>query len=297
MTVGLKIGKNNMQTGRNLTFFYKHNVPSGKIRGQQICEYLGAKEHLIDGYENDTCIYVKHIPPKDFPEHSYIDIVDSKNLVNWANENPRIGVIAISKTAKTYLMQKLKRDDIHLIPEHHCNFERKLRTRKDVTTVGYIGARTGSSFPADIKERFAEIGLDFKYFVHKFNMPGQSQPLTYETRESVVDFYNTIDIQVMGKYIRHKAIIKLKNPLKLANAGSFGIPTVAYPELNFIEEFKDCFVEAKTIDEMILQCEILKNNREFYKEMSDKALSRSQRYHISKIAPLYYELGNKNKSI
>ena len=268
-----------------LTFFYRYSSPSGKIRGKQVAKYLGAKQNPVDGYENDTCIYVKCIPPEDFPEHSFIDVVDSKRLVNWAIEHPQIGVIAISKTARTYLMQKLKRDDIHLIPEHHCNFKHILRTRKDVTTVGYMGARTGSEFPEDIKERFAEIGLDFKY------------TRKYKTRGDVVAFYNSIDIQVMDKYMRHKAIVRLKNPLKLANAGSFGIPSVAYPEINFIEEFKDCFVEAETIDEMLLQCEILKNNGEFYKKMSDKALSKSQEYHISKIAPLYYELGNKNKSI
>ena len=276
-----------MQTGRGLTFFYPegNKSVSGKIRGKQIGNYLGAKLNPTGGYENDICIYVKCIPPKDFPEHSYVDIVDSKRLVNWTIEHPQIGVIAISKTARTYLMQKLNRNDIHLIPEHHCNFERIPRIRKDVNTVGYMGARTGSEFPEDIKERFADIGLDFKY------------TRKYRTRGDVVAFYNSIDIQVMDKYMRHRAIIKLKNPLKLANAGSFGIPSVAYPETNFIEEFKDCFVEAETIDEMLLQCETLKNNSDFYKEMSDKALLRSQEYHISRIAPLYYELGNKNKSI
>jgi len=268
-----------------LTFFYRHSSPSGKIRGRQVAKHLGAKQNPVDGYENDVCIYVKCVPPEDFPEHSYIDVVDSKRLVNWAIEHPQIGVIAISKTARTYLMQKLKRDDIHLIPEHHCNFKHILRTRKDVTTVGYMGARVGGKFPEDIHERFTEIGLEFKY------------TRKYKTRGDVVAFYNSIDIQVMVKYMRHKAIVRLKNPLKLANAGSFGIPSVAYPETAFIEEFGGCFIETKTIDGMLLQCEKLKNDRNLYKEMSDKALSRSEGYHINKIAPLYYELGNKNKSL
>ncbi|KKL03735.1 hypothetical protein LCGC14_2623170, partial [marine sediment metagenome] len=50
------------------------------------------------------------------------------------------------------------------------------------------------------------------------------------TREDVCEFYKTIDIQIAfrtpGKEVRPPIF---RNPLKVFNAGSFKIPTVAYP--------------------------------------------------------------------
>lgn len=263
----------------NFSFFThpKSRCGSATIRGMQVAEYIGGKSNPVEGYENDICIYVKKLPPEDFPRHSYFDVIDNRHAIVWLQKHPQIGVIAISKTAKKYLQQRLNRTDIHLIPEHHCNYERECRTRNSVTTVGYMGSRTGSQFPVDIKERFAEMGLEFKYTNQ------------YKTRQDVVGFYHSIDIQIMDRYVL-RSVVKLKNPLKLENAGSFGIPTVAFPETNFIEEFGGCFVEARTIDEMILQCKKLKDDKEFYVEIANKALLRAEEYHISKIAPLYCRL-------
>jgi len=258
-----------------LSFFYKRTQPSGKIRGQQIADYLIAKHNPENGYENDVCIHVKKLMPETYPKNTFIDIIDSRTLVHWVAAHPDVGVIAISKTAQKYLKKKLGRQDVHFIPEHHCNFENIRRKPRKVTTVGYMGCRTGSVFPEDMEERFAKIGLKFIYTRH------------YPTRQDVVDFYKTIDIQVMHKYNRSSAIWMLKNPLKLANAGSFGIPSVAYPEANFLEEFKDCFIEAETFDEMINQCRKLTENETFYQAVATKALARSRNYHIDKIAPLY----------
>ena len=263
----------------NFSFFYpkKKKAVSAEIRGRQIASRINGKMNPIDGYENDICIYVKCIPPNNFPDNTFVDIVDSKTLVNWVQRRPRANAIAISKTAQNYLFRKLNRN-IHFIPEHHCNFENVKRTNTEVKTVGYMGCRTGSKFPEDMAKQFAEIGLAFLY------------TREYKTRQDVIDFYKTIDIQVMDRYVRHKAIVNLKNPLKLANAGSFGIPSVAYPELNFIEEFSGCFIESKTISEMVKQCKLLKEDKVFYQETAEKAFTRAQNYHIDKIIPLYKEL-------
>ena len=279
-----------MKIETKLTFLYETHsrAVSGEIRGRQAGAYLGAKLNPSDGYKNDTCVYVKRLPPNDFPEHSYVDVVDSKNLVHWVHANRRAGVIAISKVGQEYLSQKLNRKDVYLIPEHHCNFEHTLRRDRNVTTVGYIGNKNGSIFTdgeiisrgktiSDITKRFAEVGLDFKFVT------------TYSKRQDVIDFYNSIDIQVTYRRRKQRNIAKLNNPLKLANAGSFGIPTVAYPEVVSLE-YKDCFIEVESIDEMIVQCKKLKEDKTFYSDMAGKALERSESYHISKVAPLYYDL-------
>jgi len=182
----------------------------------------------------------------------------------------------------------LNRKDVYLIPEHHCNFGRELRDNKDVLTVGYMGNKNGSIFTDedivsrkktinDITKRFSEIGLDFKFITH------------YPKREDVIEFYKSIDIQVLYKRRKQNQISKLNNPLKLTNAGSFGIPSVAYPEPTS-QEWKGCFVEAESISEILLQCKRLKEDKTLYEDMAGKAIEKSENYHISKIAPLYMEL-------
>jgi hypothetical protein len=278
--------------GRGFTFFHNTNrkAVSGKIRGVQIGNYLGAKLNPESGYEDDVCIYVKRLPPKYIPKCAYIDIIDSMFLVNWTSNHPEIGVIAISEVGQEYLSQKLKRKDVYLIPEHHCNFEREIRPDRKVTTVGYMGTQNGSIFTdgeidsrrkviADIKKQFKQIGLNFKFITR------------YRRREDVVNFYKSIDIQVTYRRRKQIRVAKLKNPLKLANAGSFGIPTVAYPEITS-REFKDGFIEVNSIGEMITQCERLKNDKTLYEDISGKALEKSENYHISKIASLYNNLGS-----
>ena len=96
-----------------LTFFRKNRRDgSGKIRGQQVAEYLGAKLNPESGYEDDVCIYVKMQPPEDFPRHSYLDVIDGKQRVRWLLGHPRIGVIACSKSGHDYLTRRLGREDV-----------------------------------------------------------------------------------------------------------------------------------------------------------------------------------------
>ena len=279
-----------MLESKDLTFFYSRHrkAVSGKIRGMQVGTYLDAKLNPTEGYENDVCIYVKSFPPDGFPERSFVDVIDSKNLVSWIANNPRSGVIAISEVGQEYLSRKLRRSDVYLIPEHHCNFNRESRVNKEVKSVGYMGNKNGSIFTDDnivsrrktidyITKRFADIGLDFKFIT------------SYPKREDVIDFYKSIDIQVTYRRRKQQQIASLNNPLKLTNAGSFGIPSVAYPE-STAREWGGCFVEAESISEMLLQCKKLKEDKAFYEDMAGKALEKSENYHISKIAPLYMEL-------
>jgi hypothetical protein len=82
----------------------------------------------------------------------------------------------------------------------------------------------------------------------------------------------------------------LKNPNKLFNAGSFGIPTVAYPELNFENEWKGYYLPANTMVEMIKSLRMLQKDSSFYKTISDRVLIKAEGTHIEKIAKLYENL-------
>jgi len=124
----------------NLSFFTDNKSGSGKIRGEQIANYLGVKLNPTEGYENDICIYVKSQPPENF-SNVYLDIVDGKERIGWIKRHPEVGIISISKLSQEYLADILNRKDIYLIPQHHCNFERKQRKPREVRVVGYIGGK------------------------------------------------------------------------------------------------------------------------------------------------------------
>ena len=134
----------------------------------------------------------------------------------------------------------------------------------------------------DVTKALAEIGLEYK------------MQQNFKTRQDVVDFYKSIDIQLCFRHWRgigQKEPPELKNPLKLENAGSFKIPTVAYPEPCFVDEFgSGMFVHALSLKGIVAGCAMLKNKKSFYATYAQRAQIRARDFHINKIAPLYLDL-------
>ncbi len=251
---------------------------SSVIRGEQVVDYLGAKLNPEDGYESDICIYVKpqirnlYSGSIKFTEHSYIDIIDAEDIVHFASKNPDISIIVCSKADYDNL-SKLKNRVVY-IPQHHCNFERIKRDRNRVTVVGMIGApRIFNDLPKDFKERLNAKGLEFL----DYSM--------FRQRQDVVDFYKKIDIQVVWRPKKRR----LSNPLKIVNAASFGIPTVALQEDGF-QEMDGYYIPVENMDELIVQLEVLKSSPELYTDYAEKCFNKAEEYHISNIAKLYRKL-------
>ena len=273
----------------NFSFFYAPGG-SGYIRGYQMANYLKGKHNPTSGFENDLCIYVKVIPPENYPKHTYCDVDDSYRQVEWLKTHTDTGIIGISVSACEYLKETLKRDDIHFIPHQHVNFERWVRPDRPVKTVGIIGSKTAFQHPVqDLKERLGMIGLELIYEPEYWE--------TYKTNEkqemrlNIVDFHKKMDIQVVwrpGGFIKEHSA--LRNPNKLGNASSFGIPTISYPEKNYIKEWGDRFLHADTIEQMVNKCKKLKEDKRYYHYYADRALVYSERYHIENIAKSYQQL-------
>jgi len=256
---------------RIMVFFAIFNKKSGsaEIRGRQIAEYLEAKLNPKSGYENDICIYVKSEPPDNYPKHSYLDVVDSGYRVEWLKKHPEIGVIAMSNSGYELMKRKLKRDDIVLIPQHHCNYERETRKRKKIETVGVVCTPASIQYSIeDLKKRFNKIGLKFKI------------KTDYKNRNDVVEFYKTIDIQIIWRLKDWP----LKNSLKIVNACSFGIPTVAYPIICY-SDMERFYVKANTINGLIEKVSKLKDGWD-----SERLIKKAEKYHIDNIAKLYKRL-------
>jgi len=257
--------------------FFTHSGGAGIIRGEQVAKHLGAKLNPKSGYENDVCIYVKCVPPEHYPERSYVDVVEDSAGLRWVDKHLEVGVIASSKTIFDYLSQKLD-NKIVLIPQHHCNFERIVRTRKEVKVAGIIGNKACFQHNLDdLADRLANIDMELKILIKK----------KFDSREEVVDFYKQIDVQLVW---RPESDGVLRNPLKLVNALSFGIPTFAYPEEDFVAEFNDHFIQTNTIDEMINWVDMFKRVRDFQKIFYDKAIKKAEEYHIDHISKVYLRL-------
>lgn len=270
----------------SISIFYKKGS-AGYVRGEQMADYLGGKKNPTSGFEDDICVYVKHFPTGIIPKRTYIDIDDSPEALEWVRIHPELKSIATTEEMKEFISKEFNIRNIHVIPHAHCNYERWIRPDREIKTVGTIGSKTSFQYPVEeFRDRLKEIGLELSYeqdywntYVSTPDMPG---------RLKVVNFYKTLDIQIIW---RHKLrVSRLKNPNKLANAGSFGIPTIANPAEYLGRAWDGSYIPINTIDEMIEEIRKLKNNYNLYKDISNKALKTAEETHIEKIAKLYENL-------
>jgi hypothetical protein len=242
-----------------ISFFHRH-TRSGEIRGRQIGAFLGAKINPERGYEDDTCIYVKQTPPENYPKRTWVDILDGPRLGKWLSEHSDVGIIASSVSGFRYLARHF-RNEVVLIPQHHCNFNREVRQEFE-HKVGVIGGKGA------IQSR---LPLAYEHCTR------------YKTRMDVVEFYRTIDIQIVLRPMRRP----LKNPLKLVNAMSFGIPTVAFPEIAY-EEVENFYIPASTPAEAAK--EVANLTYDVVRELKPELIQRAEEYHIENIAERYRRL-------
>lgn len=253
---------------------------SSMIRGDQIADYLGAKlnPEYYQEFQDDICIYVKpHVhADDDFKfegKKSYLDIVDGWDLITLIEKHPEVGVIACSAQDVEILSKRIP-NEIELIPQHHCNYDRVKRNRNGISTVGIIGTKNAFKFiPNELKEGLKDRGIELLEYSKFF------------TRQDIIDFYMNIDLQLVWRPYR----MRLSNPLKIVNASSFGIPTIALDESVF-KEVMDCYIPVKSVDEFLTNLDILLESETAYDNYSKACLKRAENYHISKIAELYKKL-------
>lgn len=253
------------ETSVNLVFHHRRGG-SGIIRGAQMAQHFKARRNPEWTYPEDTHIWVKMQPPDDYPTKSYLDVLDAQERVSWLLAHPDIGVIASSQSGHEYLCKKLGRDDIHLIPQHHCNYERVVRERKEIKVAGVVGGAGALQLDVDeLRSRLIELGIEFRWL------------RSYRSRQEVANFYKDLDLQIVWRGGNRP----LKNPLKIINAMSFGIPTIALPDIAY-QEVEGYYWRAESLDEI---GPIVASLRDGFDAglLADKA----ELYHIENIAPLY----------
>lgn len=250
---------------------------SSMIRGEQVAAALGARLNPTEGYEDDLCIHVKPDNMDNVRDGDWVDIVDGDGLVNWIIQRPGVNAIAVSEcTAKMY--RSWMNNRLEVIEPHHCNFDREKRTRKEITTVGYIGGEIVFSYPFEEMRKLVEgVGLEFIWCCD------------YQTREEVVEFHKQIDIALIwsGRKFRQQS----RGPTKFINAASFGIPVVGYPQV-CCDEIEGKYVKAETLDELTCALEWLKDPG-FYRLWANNT-EWTEYYHISRVAERYKALDDSS---
>ena len=237
---------------------------SGYIRGHQVANAIGATCDPKEPVSADSVFIFIKSTPNISVKRMYIDIVDAYGLLTSLPRFPSAKIIAISELAKDFISNRCY-NEVVVIPEQHCNFENHVRQAGEVETVGFIGYPPNFELnPEDVKTRLAKIGLDFIWKTE------------FGSREEVCDFYNKIDIQLTYRPRTPTSLCapELKNPLKLSNAGSFKIPTVACSEPSYVADFKDMFLIADNIDDIIKQCNALKNEPTMYATISQRCFDK-----------------------
>ena len=248
------------------------------IRGEQVANYLGGKYNPTEGFENDVLIYLKPKRLDHIKDGSYVDFSDGEEyLLKLLEDRPKIKVIASSKTSFEYLKKVLK-NEMFLIPEHHCNFERVKRTRKEITTGGIITNPSAITYPAyqEVKKLLSKIG--FKFITC----------YDYKVRQDVLDFYAQIDFQVIALFGIYNDYDPFRHPTKIINAASFGIPTISNWNFGY-QEFEKNYIAVRSINDLVKEAEKLKNQN-YYNQWAEKIIKPAEVYHIDNVAKLYKQL-------
>lgn len=249
---------------------------SSIIRGNQIAEAIGAKLNPTGNVDNDICIYVKpHVKKGNTFEFKgkkrYLDIIDGYSLLSLAQKDRSLGIIACSESDMKVIEKEVPDNPLVLIPQHHCNFERQRRKNDSIKKVGVIGANPAFSYiPNIIKQGLAVRNIELIEFSKFFE------------RQDIVDFYMNIDLQLVWR--PYKKI--LSNPLKIVNAASFGIPTIALDEPAF-KEMDGCYMSVTNKQEFFWSLDDLITIPNMYRRYSDDCYKKAEEYHISTISLLY----------
>ena len=267
---------------KQFSFFRDFRGGPGEIRGKQIAGKLNGKLDPEVGYENDICIYILGSYPRTTPEpqYAYYDVLDCGfSRLSRLQRFTKGDIIAVSTTQVPDLKKYYPERKIYVIPQHHCNFKNELRPERPRKVVGCIGGMSAVQWPHwGVEMLLKEVGLEWKF--EKY----------YSKRRAVVDFYKTIDIQLSFRPYHPRGIMSHMNHLKLANAGSFGIPTVSFPEPAYVDGWKNECLWGESIQNLALQAKKLADDDSFYTDMAQRVIEKSKGYHIDNIAKLYLEL-------
>jgi hypothetical protein len=248
-----------------------------EVRGRQVADRIGGKFNPTEGFEDDICIFVGSRPRIPMPLRTFLDPGEKRLQLHFIAHYKEIRVISWSNAQFVRLQYLYPGRPIYLIPQHHCNFDNERIPNRPILNVGVVGPHTSVYHPLeDLCSRLKNVGLHF----HVTRTPRNQQ--------EAADAYRQLDIQLVFRNILPG--LEYRSPLKVINAGSFGIPTVAFPEPAFEMEVKDAYLPALTIEELVEGAHSLATDPSLYRHYAEAAHTVSKHYHIDKILDHYRNL-------
>jgi hypothetical protein len=255
--------------------FNRRRGGSGDVRGEQMAKHFKARLNLNEPVEDwhypfDVHIWVKQEPRHlEWPGKHYLDIMDATERGPWARKHPECGLIAMSLSGQEWLAERLGRDDVVWIRVHHCNFERLARERDEFSVAGVCGGP--GAIQCDVGEldaMLAGLGLEWRWYQD------------YRGPADITEFYRNIDVQVVWRTMQRP----LKDPEKIVNAMSLGVPTIAYPEPAY-KEVEGYYWPVRTFEELGATVEELRRGWD-----AQRLIDKAEEYHIDSVAKLYRAL-------
>ncbi len=259
---------------------------SSIIRGEQLAAHMqNARLNPTSGYEDDVCIYVKPMirPGNDFEfeKHSWLDVHDGFDLRHTLRKYPEVGCLSMSNHS-TYVLKQYIKNEIVTLPQHHLNFEKATRDANNkLMTVGVTGSPAAfDHIPEELRKGLSDRNINL------------AQWSNFYPRTSVAKFHQKIDIHLQWRPWRKH----LSSPLKVVNASSFGVPTIALmqDEPSFEMEVPGCYVGVNDAKEWLAALDTLREadgtTTDRYKEIAKTCLETAEKYHIDNNIKLFEAL-------
>ena len=279
-------------------------VPVGKgsarCRGGDIAAWLGndlavCNPQLTKIQADDVIICIKKFPFQAFPGKAYYgDIVDGhKQMMLQLQKLPQVKIITMTHLAAKAAKEKWFPDhEVIWLPHTHCNNENEVRPfDREIKHIIFNG--TDLSFPEKPWLEFKEKVEAKGFITHR---PGNTvfQERGDKARLICRDSYLNADIAVsfrkpgFGLWYGND----LKGPTKLNNASACGVPSIAFPETAFKNNFEGpgLYAPVETIDQMVEECCKLRDNRDYYISLAVAGIEAAKFCHIDNVCKKYLEL-------
>ncbi len=273
-------------------------VSSDRCRGEDIARRMGMPCDIDPSEINsaDVVIMIKHVRAMAVNRagRAIADIVDGArgDTYAWIRKAPRkIEVMTMTPDAARYVGEEFfPHNRCIWMPHTHVNDERRVREPgREIKTLGYNGVDRG--FPRAEWEEFAKLAIKAGFSLSRAHHAAKRNG---DPRKACADWYYGIDIQVAFRrqYDDPELPLCMKGPTKLNNAGSFGIPSVALPEMAFERNYgmPGNYSQAHSPTDMVDVCKALRDHPALYAERAAAARRAAVPYHIDNVVKRYEEL-------
>jgi hypothetical protein len=125
-----------------------------------------------------------------------------------------------------------------------------------------------------------KMGLEMRYFTD------------FQDRQDVVDAYLQTDIQFQWCYGMPEKLEYTKNPMRVINGLSFGIPMVSSPAPAYVAECAGSFVQAESIDLAMEAIDQLRRLEDCYGWCGQYGPALAEPYHLTHVAESFRRLSD-----